>query len=356
MKKYIVTLSLLAAGLVLAMPAHSQSKEKLIYTHTFAPGEGLVNRTEKEFRKEICLNGSWEFQPQALPGSYTPGKGVAPELTGPDATSWSKTPIKIPSPWNINAFANRGLEGPDHRNYPSYPKEWEEVRMAWMRRSVTVPADWSDKQIKLYFEAVSGYAEVYVNDQKVAENFDIFLPFEADITELVQPGETFEVRVGVRDQALFEDRSTIGRRIIPAGSMWGYMIRGIWQDVYLLALPKIHVEDVFVKPLVSKNLLELEVTIQNNTARKEEVQLQGVIHEWLNLAGTDVNSAPVPAWELGKKTLDVTAARLTVEAGANGTVTLQIPVNEGVLRYWTPDHPNLYSLLLSLHKKKRDSR
>ena len=40
--------------------------------------------------------------------------------------------------WNINAFAYRDLEGPDHRNYPSYPKEWEHVKMAWMKKNVDV--------------------------------------------------------------------------------------------------------------------------------------------------------------------------------------------------------------------------
>ena len=83
-------------------------------------------------------------------------------------------------------------------------------------------------------------------------------------------------------------------RLVPGGSMWGYQINGIWQDVYLLALPKIHLEDVYVKPLVSKNTLEIEVTLQNLTEKKTDVQLQGNIREWVNCAGTDINSVPVP--------------------------------------------------------------
>ena len=128
---------------------------------------------------------------------------------------------KIPSPWNINSFANNGLEGPDHRNFPSYPTAWDNVRMAWMRKFVTIPDEWTDKQILLHFEAVAGFAEVYVNERKVGENFDLFLPFDVDITEYVEPGQRVELLVGVRSQSLFEDNSTIGRRIIPAGSMWG---------------------------------------------------------------------------------------------------------------------------------------
>ncbi len=109
-----------------------------------------------------------------LPGSYVQGKGIAPELPLPKEGAWSKTRIKIPSPWNINSFANRDVEGPDHRNYPSYPKEWEQVKMAWMKKTITIPADWDGQQIKLYFEAVSGYTEIYINKEKVGENFDIF--------------------------------------------------------------------------------------------------------------------------------------------------------------------------------------
>ena len=155
----------------------------------------------------------------------------------------------------------------------------------------------------------------------------------SDITDKVNAGETVEVLVGVRSQSLFEDNSTIGRRIVPAGSMWGYHIAGIWQDVYLLALPKVHVEDIFVKPLVSKGILELEVTVQNNMAKKADLQVQGDINEWVNLAGTDVNSAPIPVWKLGKKVLEVKAVKVSVPANASTKVVLQVPVSDE-LRFW----------------------
>ena len=135
------------------------------------PHEGFINKTEKEFRSEVCLNGLWDFQPVDLPSGYIQGKGIAPELSMPRENAWSDVSIKIPSPWNINSFANNGLEGPDHRNFPSYPTAWDNVRMAWMRKFVTIPDEWTDKQILLHFEAVAGFAEVYVNERKVGEKF-----------------------------------------------------------------------------------------------------------------------------------------------------------------------------------------
>ncbi|MDR1330566.1 MAG: glycoside hydrolase family 2, partial [Tannerella sp.] len=269
----------------------------------------------------------------------------------PSASGWEKTKIKIPSPWNINAFANRNLEGPDHRNYPSYPEAWEQVKMAWMKRTVAIPADWSDEKIVLHFEAVAGFADVYVNEQKVGENFDLFLPFDVDITSAVKAGETAEIRVGVRSQALFEDRSTLGRRVVPAGSMWGYLVNGIWQDVYLLALPKINISDIYVKPLVSEGVLELDIQVENTTDQAEERTLSGDIREWINHAGTDVLSASVPDWELAAHTaLALSVKTLKLAPGITRT-TVRIPV-DGKLNYWTPEHPNLYGLTLNLGTKK----
>ncbi|MDR0865495.1 MAG: glycoside hydrolase family 2 [Candidatus Symbiothrix sp.] len=344
------------AGLLILLPACQlfSQNEKLVYQHPFAPQEGFVNKIEKEFREEVCLNGFWEFQGMPLPESYRFGQGIAPELTLPNDQAWDKVKIKIPSPWNINAFANYGLEGPDHRNFPSYPKEWETIRMAWMKKTVQIPSGWSDKKIQLHFEAVSGYSEVYIKGQKVVENFDIFLPFDADITNLVQPGESIEILVGVRSQALFEDKSTIGGRIIPGGSMWGGMIAGIWQDVYLLALPKINIQNVFLKPSVSKNVLEVEVTLENLSSKKESVTLSGDIKEWINRAGNDINSAPVPDWELGDKALDIAGRKVEIDPNQTRMTTLQIQIRKGELKYWTPEHPNLYAL--TLHLKSANSK
>ncbi len=335
------------AALTQAMPVRNAEKSRLVYNGVYAPFEGLVNRLEKPYRQEICLNGYWDFQPVKLPADYRQGSGKAPELPEPSADGWSGTRIKIPSPWNINTFAYRNLEGPDHRNYPSYPAEWNDVKMAWMKKKFTVPADWAGNDIRLWFEAVAGQSVVYVNGKKVAENFDLFLPFSADITDMVKPGEKAEVLVGVRSQKLFEDNSTIGRRIVPGGSMWGYDMNGIWQDVYLQAIPTTRIENVYVKPLVGKGELQFEVSLTNSGAKKQNVELSGDVSEWLNLAGTDVNSAPVPCWDLGRKALSIKPVKVTVTPGDTAVAVITVPVKEGDLKYWTPETPNLYGLVLS---------
>jgi len=320
----------------------------LYYNNVFAPSEGFISKIEQPVRQEICLNGKWDFQAMTLPQSYRHGKDAAPELPQSQEGNWDKVKIKIPSPWNINVFANRDLSGPDHRNFPSYPKEWENVKMAWMRKQVTIPEDWNNKKIFLHFEAVAGYAEVYVNGQKAAENFDLFLPFDADVTSFVKPGDKIEILIGVRSQYLFEDNSTKGRRIVPAGSMFGYDMNGIWQDVFLIAVPKINISNVFIKPLVSKNILELDITIENASAKTETLVLSGDIRKWINKAGTDIQSAPVPDWELtANPAIIIPQEKIKLPQGIT-KLSIQIPVKEGDLDYWTPEFPNLYGLTLSL--------
>ena len=84
MKKKLILLCCLLGGFTLhSTKINAQAvtnDQKLIYPYPFAPSEGLVNKTEKEHRQEICLNGYWDFQPVRLPKEYVQGKGIAPEL------------------------------------------------------------------------------------------------------------------------------------------------------------------------------------------------------------------------------------------------------------------------------------
>lgn len=323
------------------------------FNHPFAPSEGYINKYEKPFRDEICLNGYWSFQPVVLPSTFKYGEGKAPSLPFPNENKWEKTRIKIPSPWNVNDFAWRNGAGPDHRDFPSYPDSWKNVKMGWLKKSVTIPKSFSGKQLFLHFDAVAGFAEVYVNDKKMGENFDLFLPFDIDVTSIVKAGEKMDILVGIRSQWLFEDNSTIGRRILPAGSMWGNMINGIWQDVFLVAKPKVNIDSVFVKPMVSKHNLQVEITLSNNTPYRLPLLVGGNIRQWINQAGSDVYSAPVPAWTLGDTVITVTKSKVTLEPNSKHKLTLNIRVNDSELKYWTPDSPNLYAIVLDVMSGKR---
>lgn len=334
------TMQILSAFLVM-----SSAGARTVFDGEFAPHQGLTAAPEKPFRKEICLNGLWDFQGIALPAGWKANQGSAPQLPPAAPGGWDAVKIKIPCPWNVNSYQRSN--GPDHLDFPSYPQKWENYKMAWMKKTVAIPADWNGSRIVLHFEAVAGFSEVYVNGTKVCENFDLFLPFEADITSHVQAGKDAEIMVGVRHSSLLDDNRTVGRRLVPAGSMWGQHIAGIWQDVYLFALPAVRIQDVYVKPLVDAGRLELEVTVQNDTEQRVSLSVEGEVKPWKNLSGSDMLSAPVVNWTLGDTVLMVPSEPVSVAARSVSKVTISVPVKDR-LELWSPDSPKLYGLVLAV--------
>ena len=110
-----------------------------------------------------------------------------------------------------------------------------------------------------------------MNGEQVAEHFDNGLPFSADITDFVQRDEENTLMVGVRQPSLFDVPGMFGKHTYPSGSPWTRQMIGIWQDVYLRALPALRVDDIAVRPLVDEGALELEVTIRNSTGTSNDV-------------------------------------------------------------------------------------
>jgi len=325
----------LQAGLVLA------AAQGVSFDRAFAPQGGLVSQYEKPARDEICLNGTWRFlgdQNTEIPG------GTVPPLP-----AWDTTPIKIPSPWNVNSFSmDQREQGGDFLTYPSYPKSWEKLPAAWMQKTVTVPDNWLGKRVVLHLGAVAGQCVVYVNGRRAGDGFDIFFAREFDVTDWVKFGAENQILVKVVGAKAFDRPGPYGRREYLSGSFWGTHIAGIWQDVFLLAEPKLAVSDVFVQSWLDRDELHVEATITNASPETVIANLSGSVREWLNEAGQSVLEAPEVKWKLaGKSTLELAGQPLKLAPGEARTVVLTARV-AGRLKPWSPDSPNLYGLLLNL--------
>jgi beta-galactosidase len=342
--------SLLATGLVNAAP--------VTFERNFSATEGMIAPVEQLFRQELCLNGKWQFQPVAVPVGFKAGSGMPPELTSPLAGKWESTPIKIPSPWNVNRWGNgrdvgEGTARPyvaDSVYYPSYPASWDGVRMGWLRRSFRVPADWQGKRLILHFEAVAGEVRVLVNGKEAGRHFDSFLPFEFDVTDLVNANGENELLVGVRKSDLFNiispDYPQGQQRTYPQGSNMDNLA-GIWNDVYLWAMPETRVADVFVQPLVDQDTLKAEVTLRNDGTQARKFTVSGEILPWINQATQDVLTGPEPKWQLGVSQLTLPSQAVSLAPGEQKTIALQTQVGNK-LKFWSPDSPNLYGLVVSV--------
>jgi hypothetical protein len=344
--------ALAAKSLDLGQPLRASLTEatpgRIHFPYVFAPEEDYVKPVERPFRQDICLNGAWEFQPISLPAGFQEGHDPAPVLPAPEQGQWEARPLYVPSPWNVNSFADHRGQGGDFRCYPSYPQEWEAVSMGWLRKTFTVPANWTGRSLSLHFEAVAGDAVVIVNGKTLGSHFDIFLPFSFDATAAINIGATNEVLVGVRKPSLFDKRGTYGRRTYQGGSFWGQHIAGIWQDVFLVSAPPVRVSDLYVLPKVDEDKLQVEITVTNDSDRDREVSLDAQVFPWISRAGKSALAAPMPSSELGTHPhLELPAVPLTVPAHGTANATLQSTVGNR-LGQWNSTQPNLYGLVVRI--------
>ncbi len=328
------------------------------FTRDFAAVEGIVTAPEMPLRQEISLNGRWQFQPIVVPPDFARDTGAAPALPAPNPAKWDATPLKVPSPWNVNTWGNGRDVGAntarpysaDSVYYPSYPRAWDGAEMGWLRRSFRVPADWGARRVVLHFEGVAGQAQIWVNGRKVGEHFDEFMPFEFDVTDQIKRDGDNELLVGVRKSSLFDivspDYPANQKRTYPNGSNMDDLV-GIWNDVSLLGLPALRVSDVFVQPLVSQNELRAQITIRNDGASEQTVSVGATVSPWRNLAGQSVLDAPEPKWRLDAPILTLSAQRTTIAPGKNATIVLRQKLTDQ-LKLWSLDAPNLYGLVANV--------
>ncbi|MDR3140815.1 MAG: glycoside hydrolase family 2 [Tannerellaceae bacterium] len=338
LSKIIVDSLIVCLLLFLCIDARAQ----VFYKDAFNPAGNIIDDSEKPVRDALCLNGYWQFMPVYETDMV--------KFAKPQTFNWERTAIKIPSPWNINSFAEG--DGGDFLTYPSYPKEWEKATMGWMRKEFTLPSGWEKKRTILHFEAIAGFAKIYVNGLLAGENLDIFFATRFDITSLLKEGKN-EVVVGVAKASLTDIPGSYGRRNYVAGSFWGQHIAGIWQDVWLLAAPELAISDVFVQPDVQNDFLNFNVTIKNQMANTQTFTINASVRKWEKPGENDVFNGPLSNGRLTAEVLKIDyPGKISLKAGDSIVVNLGRKT-EGTLDAWTPETPHLYGAVISLNTGRK---
>ena len=119
----------------------------------------------------------------------------------------------------------------------------------------TISDEWLDKQIIVHFAGISSAAFVWVNGKKVGYTQGSRLPAEFDITKHIQKGENY-LAVEVYkycDGSYLEDQD-----------FW--RLSGIYRDVFIRAVPKTTLWDVYAQPDVDLSNNLGSVTLHYSTA------------------------------------------------------------------------------------------
>ena len=99
--------------------------------------------------------------------------------------------LKPDAPWQsiaVPASYNDQSADPEFRRH---------VGLAWYRRSITVPSILKGQRLMLRFDAVTHNARVFLDGQLLCTHRGGFLPFEADVTDILHPGQTALLEVEV---------------------------------------------------------------------------------------------------------------------------------------------------------------
>ena len=188
----------------------------------------------------------------------------------------------------------------------------------WYKRSFTVAASFRGQNVLLHFGAVDWQCEVWVNGTKAGEHKGGYDPFSFDITGLLKKSGQQEILVRVWDPS-DEGPQPRGKQVNRPRSIWYTPVTGIWQTVWLEAVPKTYIQSTHHTPDIHKNTFIVKANI-------------------VNLQQGD--RLRVSAWEGGKKITEQ-----EVSANDLAVLTLQNP------KLWSPGSPHLYDLQVSVLRK-----
>jgi len=127
------------------------------------------------------------------------------------------------------------------------------------RRTFIVPPTWQGKRVLLHFGAVDWQAKVEVNGHFVGEHRGGFYPFSFEITAFATPGEN-ELKVTVWDPTDSAQQQR-GKQVLIPKLIFYTAVSGIWQTVWLEAVPEQYIRAFKLLPDIDRQELKLAIDI-----------------------------------------------------------------------------------------------
>jgi beta-galactosidase/beta-glucuronidase len=187
----------------------------------------------------------------------------------------------------------------------------------WYKRTVTIPATFKNKIVLLHFGAVDWKCDVFVNGQKAGSHQGGYDPFSFDITSLLKNSGENEIVINVWDPS-DDGPQPRGKQVKNPKSIWYTPVTGIWQTVWLEAVPKTYIESTRQTPDIDEQTIKVKATVKN---MQPGDQLK------------------VTAWDGTQK--------IAEQEVAGDEALLDIPDP----KLWSPSNPFLYNLVLAVTRK-----
>ena len=126
----------------------------------------------------------------------------------------------------------------------------------WYNRTFTISPKWNGKRVLLHFGAVDWKADVWVNGVCVGTHTGGFTPFEFDITAALKKGDN-ELKVRVSDPTDAGCQRS-GKQVNRPEGIWYTPVSGIWQTVWLEAVPQQYIRNIRTTSDLDRKLFRVE--------------------------------------------------------------------------------------------------
>ena len=206
-------------------------------------------------RERRSLNGLWQFCLDAEGVGRTEGWWNRP-LAG-------AREIPVPASYN-DIFADAKVR--DH------------VGDVWYQTQFRVPSRWAGERIVLRFDSATHRAVAWVNGTQVVEHEGGYTPFEADVTDVVEPGAENRVTVVVNNVLTWQsippgyvEETPEGRRQFYFHDFFNYA--GLHRTVWLYTTPTSYVSDVTVVTGLSGSTGTVNYRVETVGAEGSEVRV-----------------------------------------------------------------------------------
>ena len=280
MKK--VLLIMMVAVMAVSMPVIAQ-QPTMTEWHDLQVNE--VNRyavhTSFPQANRLSLDGTWRF----LWVEHANQRPTDFFRMDYDAKNWVDMPV--PGVWELNGYGdpeyvNVGFAWRGHfkNNPPEVPVKDNHVGS--YRRTITIPTDWTDKQVIAHFGSVTSNIYLWVNGQYVGYAEDAKVAAEFDVTPYIHSGENLIAFQTFRwcDGSYHEDQD-----------FW--RLSGVGRSCYLYAQDKTeHIQDIRITPDLINNYKDGTLAVKIWAVGKSDARLT-----LLDAAGKEVASQTVRSWQ-----------------------------------------------------------
>lgn len=203
----------------------------------------------------MTLDGQWKF-------NWTRTPDMQPEnfyQTGFNDSGWTTFPV--PGDWEMNGYGtpiycSSGyvfkinppyVMGEPKQKYTSFI---ERNPTGCYRRTFTIPASWSGKEVYVHFGSVSSAFYIYVNGRQIGYSQGSMEPAEFRLTPYLNSGTNLIALKVLKysDGSYLEDQD-----------MW--RIGGIHRSVYLYATPQIRIRDFGVRTILDDTYTDATLVV-----------------------------------------------------------------------------------------------